>query len=380
GRILESLSVIAAGIFLLGSFSYIRTFLTTGNPFYPVKIAILGKEIFPGFIDKDAFSNLFVRWSDFNLAEMFFSEGLGVQFIAFILLATFIPLLTLLFLRKRYNFNAETTALFCIPPVMFFLYFLVIKAYWVRYIFPYLGIGIIAAFLFFDKFKWGKKYITLLGFVCIFSSAAELAHRNELIISLSASVLIFILLLILRKRILSGYPHLFNWKSAALVTIIILAGLYFLNSKYGRDELRLYSKPAKGKEAVQKDLGLAWNWLNENTGSGKRVAYTGRSEVYPLFGTRLKNRIFYISTNAKPALPHYFSDGLYRKEKDFTAWSENLKKEKIDYFFAALPFDVNNESSNKKEFPIEDQWALSHPELFRQVFQNSLVHIYEVKH
>ena len=74
---------------------------------------------------------------------------------------------------------------------------------------------------------------------------------------------------------------------------------------------------AKGKEAGQKDLGLGWRWLNENTGSGKHVAYTGRSEIYPLFGTKLKNHVFYVSTNDKPAMPHYFSDGLYRKEKNF---------------------------------------------------------------
>ncbi|MFA5276508.1 MAG: hypothetical protein WC417_06430, partial [Candidatus Omnitrophota bacterium] len=357
GRIFGSFSVIAAGIFLLGSFSYIRTFLTTGNPFYPVKISILGKAIFPGFIDKDTFSNLFVRWSDFSLIDMFFSEGLGVQFIVFILLATFIPLLALFFLRKRHNFNAESITLFFIPPIMFFLYFWVIRAYWVRYVFPYLGIGMIAAFLFLDKFKWGKKYITILGFACIFSSAAELAHRNELIISLSASALIFALLIIFRKRILSGYSHLFNWKAAALVTAIIFAGLYFLNEKYDREKFRRYTVSTKGKGIVQKDLGLAWEWLNENTGSGRRVAYTGRSEIYPLFGTKLKNRVFYISTNDKPSMPHYFSDGLYRKEKNFEAWRENLKKEEIDYFFAALPFDVNNESGDKKEFPAEDRWA-----------------------
>ena len=378
GRIFMFMGAMLLLIILLGSFSYIRTFLTTSNPFYPVKIIIFGKEIFPGFIDKDTFSNLFVKWSEFRVAKMFFSEGLGAQFILFILSATVIPVLTMPFIRKRYNFNAETVALFLIPPIMFLLYFFVIKAYWVRYIFPYLGVGMIAAFLFLDKFKWGKKYITILGLICIFSSAAELAHRYELIICLSASALLFVLLVSLRKRILSSYPHLFNWKSALLVTVILFTGLYFLNEKYDREEFMRYPMLAKGKEVGQKDLGLGWRWLNENTGNGKRVAYTGRSEIYPLFGTKLKNRVFYISTNDKPAMPHYFSDGLYRREKNFEAWRDNLRRNNIDYLFAALPFDINNESSNKKDFPIEDQWAMTHPELFTQVFKNSLVHIYKI--
>ena len=379
-RIFACLAVMSFMVFLLGGFSYIRTFLTTGNPFYPVRILAFGREIFPGFIDKDTFSNLFVKWSEFSLTDMFFSEGLGGQFIVFILLATFIPLLTLPFIRKRYNFGGEITALFFTPAIMFFLYFFVIKAFWVRYIFPYLGIGLIAAFLFLDKFRWGKKYITLFGFICIFSSAAELAHRHELIICLAASALIFVLLVVFRKAVLLRYSRLFNRRSLLSVLVILSIGLYFLNENYNRDKFRRYPLFAKGKEAGQKDIGLAYIWLNENTGSGKRIAYTGRSEAYPLFGTKLKNRVFYISTNAKPPMPHYFPDGLYRKEKNFEAWKANLKREGIDYFFAALPFDINNESSNKKEFPIEDQWALAHPELFKQVFSNSAVHIYEVNY
>jgi hypothetical protein len=43
-------------------------------------------------------------------------------------------------------------------------------------------------------------------------------------------------------------------------------------------------------------------------------------------------------------------------------------------------YAINNESGNKKEFPIEGQWALANPELFKRVFSNSAVHIYEVNH
>ena len=79
--------------FIFGSFSYIRTFILTANPLYPVKIDIFGKQIFSGFIDKNSFSNIFVNWKEFSLMKLFFREGLGIQFLAFILPATFIPLL-----------------------------------------------------------------------------------------------------------------------------------------------------------------------------------------------------------------------------------------------------------------------------------------------
>ncbi len=379
GRLLVSLAAVVSAAFLLGGFSYIRTFLLTGNPFYPVKIIFFGRELFPGFIDKDTFSNLFVRWRDFKLAKMFFSEGLGAQFILFILPATFVPLLALPFIRKRYKFSGEAVVLFFIPVTMFFLYFFVIRAYWVRYIFAYLGPGMIAAFLFLDRFKWSKKYITIFGFACIFSSAAELAHRQELAISLITSAVVFTILLILQRRIALHYSRLLHWKTLVLLAAALFGCLYFLNERYDREKFMRYVISAKGKKGtVQKEFASAWQWLNQDTAGGRRIAYTGRSEFYPLFGTRLKNRVFYISTNNKPSLPHYYGDGLYRREKDFDAWRENLRMEKIDYLFVALPIDANNESSNKSEFPIEDRWAREHPESFKEVFRNPLVHIYTV--
>lgn len=378
-RVIIFMLAVAIMIILFGGFTYLRTFLTTGNPFYPVKIAALGRQIFPGFIDKEAFSNLFVRWSEFSLSKMFFSEGLGAQFMLFVLFGTFIPLSAAPFIRRKYNFGREAIFIFSMPLIMFLMYFFVIKAYWVRYFFPYLGVGIIAAFLFLERLRWGRIYITISGLICIFSSMAELAHRNELIVSLCVSALIFIILVVFRKKLIPRARYFLSLKAAILVSAVLLACLYFLNERYNREEFIRYAASVKGKSKAiwPKDMALAWKWLNENTGTGKRIAYTGRSEIYPLFGTKLKNRVFYVSTNDKPGLPHYYSDGLYRQEKNFTAWAINLKEKKADYLFVALPFDINNESSDKREFPIEDRWASEHPELFKQVFNNSLVRIYE---
>lgn len=364
---------------LFGGFSYIRTFFVTGNPFYPVKIMFFGKEIFPGFIDKAAFSQLFVNWNEFSVKNMFFSEGLGAQFILFVFFGTVIPVLTIPFIRKKYNFSNEAVFLFFSPIIMFLMYVYIIKAYWVRYFFPYLGIGIIVSFLFLDKFKWGKKYITIFGLICIFSSASELAHRYELIFCLIASAILFITLYYFRKKIILNWPRFLS-KRLILVSVIILFGLlYFLNERYDKEEYRRSVMLFKGNEGGQRDIGIGWEWLNENTGGGMRIAYTGRAESYPFFGTKLKNRVFYISTNDRQSLPHYYPDGLYRREKIFASWMKNLKENRIQYLFVALPHKESNESDNKKTFPVEDQWAAGHPEIFDLAFSNSLAHIYKVK-
>ncbi|MFA5350408.1 MAG: hypothetical protein WC357_03635, partial [Candidatus Omnitrophota bacterium] len=106
--------------------------------------------------------------------------------------------------------------------------------------------------------------------------------------------------------------------------------------------------------------------------------YTGRSEFYPLYGRGLKNSVFYISINAKEVSPYNEPDGLCRKAKDFSAWIENLRKAKIEYLFSALPCFQNREVEDPAKFLIEDDWAAGHPEFFKLLFKNSLVHIYSV--
>jgi hypothetical protein len=238
--------------------------------------------------------------------------------------------------------------------------------------------GFIAMAIFLDKFKWGKNYITIIGSISILSSAAELAHRKELIVSLILALLLFIVLLFIRKRIPDYFKKILTLRLALIILVMFFVGLYILNKKYDSEEFLRYPLLAKGKERGQRDIALAWQWLNLNTGSGKRIAYTGRSEFYPLFGTGVKNSVVYISLNSHTGLPHNYPDGLYRKEKDFPAWIDNLKKSGIDYLFIALPHAVNNESGDPKRFPIEDEWAAMHPGTFKSVFSNSLSHIYQV--
>jgi hypothetical protein len=163
-----------------------------------------------------------------------------------------------------------------------------------------------------------------------------------------------------------------------LIGAVFFGGLYFLNAKYDREEFIRYATLFKGRESVQLDIGRAWKWLDEHTAEGKNIAYTGRSEFYPLFGSRLKNNVVYVSLNDKPPLAHYYADGLYRREKNYQYWLNNLTRERMDYLFVALPHKLNNESSDPAKFPIEDDWALQHPESFEPVYRNSLARIYKI--
>jgi hypothetical protein len=374
-----SLIIILLMLLLFGGYSYVRTYILTGNPFYPLIINFLGKTIFPGLIDKASYSQLVVRWNEFHLRNMFFGEGLGAQFLLFIFPGSIIPLLFFKSVRKKTREPLLYFLVFFMSAFMLWMYLFFIKAYWIRYIFPYLALGLITAVLFLDKFNWGKKYTTVVGFLAVLSSACELAHSKELIISLLLSFLVFTLFFLFRKNIIAFLGNKFILRFAIIFIAISVVPLYYLNDKYNREELSRYSLLFKGKAPVEKDISLAWIWLNENTGSGKKIAYTGRSEIYPLFGTQIKNDVLYVSLNDKPSLPHYYKDGFYRKERNFNSWKKNLKKQNIDYLFVALPHLINNESSNPEECPIEDKWAKSDPLMFSLVFNNSKAKIYSVK-
>lgn len=377
-EMLFGLLLILGFTFLLGGFSYLRTYLNTGNPFYPVRFLLLGKEVFPGFIDKDSFSRIFVDWDEFRITKFLFSEGLGAQLFVFILPGTFIPLALTFANRKKFKDPLRLFYLSCAPFIMVLLYFFVIKAFWARYLFPYLGIGLLTMVIFLTRFKWGERYIGFFGMLCVLASVAELAHRRELILSIIASVLLFLLLLFFRKQLFS----VLNRKIGPLWMGIIISGifilLFFLNERYDRQEFSRYFPVSKKTSIAQKDIASGWKWLNDNTGAGRRVAYTGRSEFYPFFGTKLKNDVFYVSVNDKPPLPHYYSDGLYRREKSFEAWLRNLKQMKAELLFVALPHKINNESSDPRQFPIEDRWAAQHPADFQLLFSNSVCRIYKV--
>jgi hypothetical protein len=181
-----------------------------------------------------------------------------------------------------------------------------------------------------------------------------------------------------RKPLIVFYKSKNFNKSALIFLILGVLFLGYLNINYDKEEFARYPLILSKKEAWQLDIVKGWQKLNEVSGSGARVAYTGRQEIYPLFGSKLKNDVKYVSVNEKEATPYNKPDGLNRRIKNFRAWRMNLKKERIEYLFVALPFFDNRESEDPAKFPIEDEWAASHAEDFQLLFSNTLCHIFKV--
>ncbi|MBM3251212.1 MAG: hypothetical protein FJZ11_00320 [Candidatus Omnitrophica bacterium] len=367
--IFKILFLLFIAILIFGSYPYIRNFVLTKNIFYPIKLSIFGKTIMPGYVNRIEYADLTYPFKDFSVKKLFFSEGLGLQLFVFILPATFLPLLLAFFDKKK--IKIEEALIYLIPLFMFLVYFFYIRVYWARYLYPFLGAGLISSAIFFNKFNWGKRYINTAGILCVFTSIAELDKGMRIFISLFISILLFVA--IWASRNFKFLLKIYNRRAVKLflfaaIIILLFLSLTALNIKYQREQFYRYCLFFEDKEAA-----LAWKWLDLHIAAGgSRIAYTGRAHTYPLFGTNFKNEVFYVSVNDKPSIPHYYSDGQYRKEQDYAAWRRNIKNSRIDYLFIYLPF-------GKEDFPVENDWALRDSKSFRLAFANNKVRIYSVK-
>jgi len=378
-RVLAMFSCIIFMIVLFGGFMYIKNFVFTGNPFFPTELAILGKTIFKGLSNPVTYKELYASGDTFDLWRIFFSEGLGVQLLALILPGMFLPVFFFGHLKKRIHFFTEYLLLFITPLLMLFLYHTFIGVYVMRYLFPLISLGMVSSVIFITNFKYGKIYFIFISFISIIASASELAHRQELIYSLLLSLLFFIALFFFRKNFFLIYNSPAFPKIIFAITMLAAIVLAYLNGRYNKEEFMRYTLNTSKKEMWQLDIGRSWKWLNENTGNGARIAYAGRQEFYPLFGTKLKNNVRYISVNEREPDPYNKPDGLLRAKKDYHTWRNNLKKNNIEYLFIALPFFENREVDDPSKFTIEDEWALVHPEEFELLYSNSLARIYKIK-
>jgi len=377
-KIFCSFGIIVSGVILFGGYMYLKNFILLGDPVFPVDLTIFGKTIFKGLIDNTAYALKIAPGDGFNFMRITFREGLGLQFLFFVLPGTFIPLFFYQYLKKNKYPVAEYMLIFATPLIMFILYRIYVNVFVARYLFPYISFGLLTAIIFMTRFSKGNRYLTVAAFISILAASFELANGYELVVSILLSIVFFTCLVIYKEKAAAFYESKKFRKFILISLFLVSLFLIYSNGKYDREEFDRYPKIFSRKEAWQADIGRGWKRLNELTNTGSRVAYTGRQEVYPLFGTKLKNEVKYISVNQKEAAPYNKPDGLYRKIKDFSAWKENLKKEKIEYLFIALPFALNRESEDPGKFPIEDEWALSHPSDFQLVFSNSLSRIYKV--
>ncbi|MDD2752355.1 MAG: hypothetical protein PHN59_04420 [Candidatus Omnitrophica bacterium] len=379
-----SLASCFLAILAVGGFSYIKNFILTQNPLYPLNFNIAGQTIFKGVIDNQIYRTG-IRPGDFNLARFLFHEGLGGQTIIFVIPALVLACPLLLYINRKKH-DLLTAYLLILPFLIITAFRFLIPLANIRYIYALFAISIIIFFYAAETFKISGKLLRILVISCVIGSIPELAKKIELVAGLFLSLVLFFslgpIIRLLKKN--SGLKVI-------LLLIFTFASLILAERYYIDNEFPRYSRMVK-YSGFWPEATKAWHWINENT-SGNNIAYIGRPVAFPLYGANFKNNVYYVSVNAvEPAMLHYFlrsryiwgyngnqvfrnfeSPENYRGNADYDVWLNNLKKKKTELLF------VYSELIRKtSDFPIEDKWAIDHPEVFNPVFENSTIHIYKI--
>ena len=367
-----------------GGFGYMRNFFITGNPLYPFPLKILGRTIFSGPMPRSTYQ---AHWSgaDYNLAKLLFHEGFGPQLFLFILPGIFLmPILAVK--RGLKSYSLFERFIFILPVIMYLIFRYGVPQLWTRFLYPFMAVGLMVSMYAVSQFRIPSKVIRVFVVVFFLASIAELSGHAELIWSLIMTATGFFLIPKAVKYIIENKKRLMRISWVAIVAAIVCFKLLQIN--YTNNEFRRYA----GEDTpYNKELAKGWIWLNENTKKeGENIAYTARPLPFPLYGTKLKNNVYYVSINeVEPAWLHRFADAEliwdekyssihkklsednnYRGRPNISVWRKNLKNRNIDYV-VVYPLHQTD------VFPIEDIWAKSDPNNFKLVFSNDQIHIYK---
>jgi hypothetical protein len=170
-------------------------------------------------------------------------------------------------------------------------------------------------------------------------------------------------------------PRLRRWVQASAASAALIGGFFWpLHSAAKSGLVRFPQFP---------EYLRGWNTLDSQIGkSGARIAYAGTNLPFYLMGPDFRNDVRYVNINAHPGwLLHAYHreamkrgegpwpsprPGWDRLEADYDAWLDNLRNEGIQVLVVARakPEDGLFNIADPQQFPIERQWAETHPESF----------------
>jgi len=380
-----SILVFIIFVLIMGGFSYIRNFIQTGNPLYPLDFELFGLKIFKGVMSKAVYAAHF-KPQDYSLTKLLFHEGTGIQTLVFLIPAIFLSIPAVV-MKKNKNLNGFLLYFLLLPFLIFLIWRYVIPLANVRYLYSFFALGFIIALFVADTLGIFRIVVNILVFICVVASVSELAGHLELGVSMFLSLAIFCSAIFLPK-----YTQKIKFKFKAIHALFVLLIFTLVLGIMQRDYLKNEYPRYISNSRYWKDATSAWNWLNNNT-RGNNIAYVGRPVPFPLYGTDFKNNVYYVSVNkVEPAKLHYFPNAEYAWGYDFESlhkdleepnnyrgnanyadWLKNLTQRNTDYLFIYSLHQTKNII-----FPLEDEWAKNNPEEFSLVFNNDSIRIYRL--
>lgn len=392
----------------LGGFWYLRNYVLTGNPVFPMSLAFLGHTIFPGqehalwdstrlwnyLADVGVLvgvSGAFFR-SYGAVAALVLPAGASV-FVARLVRRRAVPdpcLTPSPYLRLCFAIAVLSTVLYLKTPYSI-MRFSVDDAIGVsalsagmRFALPGVAMWFVVVGLAFSSTSsaiewshhtWAAAGLALLQAVVVSSDhraagffGRRLFSYNHLLVSV-----VFAFTTYGVSSLLSGRREplrLGLWGVRRLALLLALAAVISGTCAFSIDQYReSYRLDVYRREYGE--MANVWTWVRENL-SNSRIAYSGFLLTYPLYGQDYSNRVRYINISGELEWRYhdFAREGMYYrgKESSYKDWVRNLAAWDADFLVVV-------DSGNL----VEAAWASEHLGSFRLVHQTGEMSVYSIE-
>lgn len=393
-------------LFLVGgAFWYLRNFINTGNPFFPIDVHVLGFTLFDGYkgLTEKVFEEALVSHIGEVglLTKLVDAFALSAGFISLIIPLFFVIALgiTLVLIYKSYKKNKAAQ-----KSLIHFLFFIILIPVYVwiyvhapytyihiypnvRYALPAILLGMlmlgkIATFhkVFFRPivFFFLASFFSYIFFILPFQSRF-LSHTNDYVWFDVKLVFenpdLFLMLVGAFFGFCSVLICLFKRKWLTMVAAILVMLVFLVPFSYRSSVVRVqrgYNDEFLRGEQASNVLN-AFEWVDEHLPDNAKIAYTSVGSHYHLFGKDFSREVSYVNiNNCSYCLYHDFSkaENSIMTNPDFNAWMSNLKEQGKEYLIVGWKYFEDD--------PFELKWAKGHPENFEPLFSQGTTHIFKI--
>lgn len=351
-----ALGAVLVAMALAGSYTYLRNWVTTGNPVFPQPVEIAGIELYPGRSELSLGSRRGTHWADIDVCAFLASrENRFAAFFPFTMLpaAVLAPLLAAF--RRRW-----LGALVFLLPAVFFLEFLYLT-FDHRDIRYFLGGVALAAI----AFTWLSDQLGFVGACLRVALLAVLVLRSVRlwgthgVVELVVAVLLIVAVELIRRRTGHRLARQQTWSRAPLLTASLALAMVALGCGLERyHRAKLGDNPAA--MALERLVGP----------EGATVAYAGLNQPYLFFGSRLQNDLHILPRSFNAAGEYYTWRGVSEPLPPgrYSRWRSMLRQFGVRY---VVIFRSPDEDPERR-------WMANHWREFRRVHVDEQMEIWEV--
>ncbi|MBI4864039.1 MAG: hypothetical protein HY815_27845 [Candidatus Riflebacteria bacterium] len=360
--------IVAAGLGLLGVPWYLKTYLMTGNPIFPLRVTVGSHVVLPGYWDAAPSTVL----AAFKSSKVWLTQldsywrALGLTGVIVLVGLLAGPLaLSLPPVRRKLSLD-RVGGLFLLFPWVFAILFLAtplgaLYGYFTfRHALPAVAACLVSVGLVLDRWAAARptgEVVAQAGIVHCIAAHSSGGHL---------ALLEFVGLIAL------AWVAFKVWEKAGTARLVV--GVVLIACP-------VVWKLVKYRERTRYDVYLAAyhkgyihkaaRWLETEAADGA-VACAGFPDSYFLAGQYLHRKVLYVNINAgRDWLYHQYPNGDYRREPDYACWLGNLRASGVRYLVTAY-YGLSG-------FPIEHHWASTHPADFEPILVEDRCRLFRLR-